>query len=449
MKSKNLMRGLVVSGLGFCLASSALGVLRNFSFESGSGSSASAWNQFGNALREKTGAFSGSYGMKLYGQFSGGTSVSGAYQSVKFQTGRKIQATARVLNRSSDPLTGDNFAVLKLVYFDAAGNEIASNESKAVRGSTAWNQSQIVSASLGPAPSTARSCVAYILFIQPNSTPFAPGSVIFDDVEVQVVPGGQGKLLWQDNFDGSNLDLSKWEPMIGDGSNYGIPGWGNNELQYYTGRNENVVVENGLLKIRARRENFSGRQFTSARLRTLGKLDFRYGRVEARIKVPAGQGLWPAFWMLPSNSPYGTWASSGEIDIMEVVNLADSVHGTIHFGNQWPGQVQNGGSRFLAAGWAADFHTYAVDWEPDQIRWYVDGQLYHTVTSRDWWSAVGSWNQRAPFDTAFHLLLNVAVGGNWPGNPDNGTPFPSEMVVDYVRVYQHPPTGSGGSIFGG
>jgi beta-glucanase (GH16 family) len=429
------MRSNLAVLVSAALAVAAYGQIKNPGFETGSGAQASSWTTFGNAFREASGARTGSFGLKLFGGFNGGTSVSGAFQRIEIAPGSRVYASCWAINRSSDAMSGDNFAVLKLVYFDKGGNEIEAKESRPIRGNTFKDRYHLISASLGPSPKAAVVCNIYLLFIQPASTPFASGSVTFDDIAVTIEATNPNKLVWNDEFSGKGLDLNKWEPMIGDGTAYGIPGWGNNELQFYTGRPDNVVVEEGFLRIRARRENYGGKQFTSARLRTLNKYEFRYGRIEARIQVPAGQGLWPACWMLPSNSPYGTWASSGEIDIMEMVNAADRVHGTVHFGDVWPGQQSNGGSRSISSG----FHTYIVDWRPDEIVWSVDGVEYHRVTSMEWWSRVGFWNQRAPFDTPFHLLLNVAVGGNWPGAPNQFTQFPAEMLVDYVRVYQYVP----------
>lgn len=246
---------------------------------------------------------------------------------------------------------------------------------------------------------------------------------------------GQPTLIWSDEFDAATLNTVTWEPMIGDGSAYGNPGWGNNELQYYTDRPSNVFLSGGYLHIVAREENFGGSAYTSARLRTLNNQDFRYGRLEARIKLPNGQGIWPAFWMLPTGSPYGGWAASGEIDIMESVNAMTTVYGTLHFGGEWPNNTSAGGTYIPGGALSQAFHIYGIEWDPDEIRWYYDGLLYHTETSSTWYSDAAPGNPRAPFDQDFHLLLNVAVGGNFPGPPDGSTSFPQEMLVDWVRVY--------------
>lgn len=239
-------------------------------------------------------------------------------------------------------------------------------------------------------------------------------------------------LVWADEFEGTALDDSRWSVQQGDGCAIDLCGWGNNELQWYQA--DNVEVGGGLLTIHARIEAAGGRDYTSARIRSLGKGDFRYGRIEARARLPRGQGMWPAIWMLPSDEVYGGWAASGEIDIVELVGHQPArVHGTLHYGGPAPAN-QNSGDHFdLPSGtFADDFHVFAVEWEEGEIRWYVDGELYQTQTS--WNSTAAAFP--APFDQRFHLLLNVAVGGDWPGNPDITTPLPQTMQVDYVRVYQ-------------
>jgi beta-glucanase (GH16 family) len=244
-------------------------------------------------------------------------------------------------------------------------------------------------------------------------------------------------LVWSDEFDGTAVDTNNWEFMLGDGSAYGIPGWGNNELQFYT--ESNASVSNGALTITAREEAMGGLDYTSARLRTLNKGDWTYGRFEMRAKLPVGQGMWPAFWMLSSVPDYGGWAASGEIDIMESRgNNPEQISGTLHYGGEWPENVSSGSGTLLPAGTAQDWHEYAIEWQFGEIRWYLDDQLY--ATQNNWYSTAG--NFPAPFDVNFHLLLNLAVGGYFPGPPDGTTVFPQEYVIDYVRVYGDlpPPT---------
>lgn len=241
------------------------------------------------------------------------------------------------------------------------------------------------------------------------------------------------QLVWADEFNGSGLDTSKWSYQIGTGTP--LIGWGNNELQFYTNRPTNIDVFNGNLWIVAQRENFGGMQYTSARIRTKNKGDWRYGKIEMRAKLPTGRGLWPAFWMLPTDEVFGGWPQSGEIDIMELVgHEPNRVHGTIHFGNAWPQNQWQGTSFTLPQGtFNDDFHTFTIEWQENQIKWFVDSTLYFVRVP----SHLGLLNW--PFNERFHIILNVAVGGNWPGSPDSTTVFPQAMVVDYVRVYQRSP----------
>jgi len=241
---------------------------------------------------------------------------------------------------------------------------------------------------------------------------------------------GAYQLVWSDEFDGTSLNMNNWSYQImGDG--------GNNEWQYYTSRPQNSWVANGALTIQALKEDYVvGGQtyhYTSARLRTANKQDFLYGKFEARIKLPKGQGIWPAFWMMPTDSVYGGWAASGEIDIMESINQAGTIYGTLHFGGQWPNNTSDGCLFSNGTDFSQTFHVYTIEWESTVFRWYVDGQLYCTKTS--WWSSAAAYP--APFDQFFHFILNVAVGGNWPGYPDATTTFPQQMQIDYIRVYQN------------
>lgn len=243
--------------------------------------------------------------------------------------------------------------------------------------------------------------------------------------------GTQWKLAWSDEFNGSSIDSSKWVLETGGG------GWGNNELEYYTTRPQNLFVKDGHIAIHAQQEHYTGpdgvsREYTSARLKTQGKFSQSYGRFEALIKIPRGQGIWPAFWMLGDDIDRAGWPSSGEIDIMENIGKEPAlVHGTIH----GPGYSADKGpsASFALPGndrFADDFHLYAVEWEPNEIRFYVDTHLYSTRTPADLPKGA-KW----VYDHPFFLLLNVAVGGGWPGNPDATSVFPQEMLVDYVRVY--------------
>ncbi len=256
-------------------------------------------------------------------------------------------------------------------------------------------------------------------------------------------------MVWNDEFDGDALDTTKWSCQIGTGTSEGLTDWGNQELEYYTDREENVRVEDGNLIITAikEEERVGGKLFTSARLRTVtddGEVLFstKYGRVEARIKLPEGEGLWPAFWMLPvDDSIYNEWAASGEIDIMEARGrFPDRIEGTIHYGQNWPNNVYKGEEFVLTEDTdITDYHLYSLEWEPGVLRWYIDNVCYYT--SEKWFSkgpASGAdYTWPAPFDVPFYILLNMAVGGTFDleANPYK-TEYPAEMKVDYVRVYQ-------------
>ncbi len=237
------------------------------------------------------------------------------------------------------------------------------------------------------------------------------------------------ELVWSDEFDGSSIDVSKWEHEVN------ATGGGNNELQYYTARPENSFVKDGQLHIVAHQEEYTSegqtRYYTSARMRTPNKGDWKYCRVDVRAMVPFGKGLWPAIWMLPTDWEYGGWPSSGEIDIMEHINNQDEIHGSVHteaynhkIGTQKSGQISNPDAD-------ENFHIYSIVWTEDKIDFLVDNNIYYTF-SNDKEGDYKTW----PFDKRFHLILNVAVGGDWPGNPTTDTKFPKEMIVDYVRVYQ-------------
>jgi len=243
---------------------------------------------------------------------------------------------------------------------------------------------------------------------------------------------GDWSLVWNDEFDGDRLNSGKWTAQLGDGCDIGLCGWGNNELQSYTAANASVT--DGKLVITARKEASGGREYTSARLRTMGKGDWTYGRFEIRAKLPAGQGLWPAIWMFSTDAVYGGWAASGEIDIVEARGQNPTeVLGTIHYGGSWPNNQSSGDSYSLTSGtFTSSFHTFVLEWTEGQMVWFVDGTPYQTQTEWNTTSAA----YPAPFDRRFHLLLNVAVGGNFPGAPDASTAFPQSMEVDYVRVYQ-------------
>jgi len=250
------------------------------------------------------------------------------------------------------------------------------------------------------------------------------------------VPPSSGFVLsWSDEFngaDGSPPDPGKWTYDIGG------RGWGNNELETYTNRAANAQIKGGNLVITAQKETFTGtdgttRDYTSARLKTQGLFAQAYGRFEARIKIPAGQGMWPAFWMLGNDITTNGWPKCGEIDIMENIGREPGiVHGSLHGPGSTATTSDETSTTTLAnnANFTADFHVYAIEWDPAQVKFFVDSNNYVTFQKANWPSN-GTW----VFDHPFFIILNVAVGGTWPGSPDATAQFPQQMLVDYVRVY--------------
>lgn len=319
--------------------------------------------------------------------------------------------------------------------------------------------------------------------IADQSTQFTPDTTVLQSKD-------GWELVWNDEFEGDKIDLNKWRHEIN------CWGGGNQEQQCYTKSKRNSFVSNGFLTIRALKQMSTGSAvpedwdgynvakatlpYSSARLRTKNRGDWKYGRFEVRAKLPQGQGTWPAIWMLPTDFVYGGWAASGEIDIMEAVNLhttykdsdadniADAkdqassdqssdgiksenrVHGTLHFGKNWPKNVSSGVSYDFGdenINPADDFHTYAIEWEKGEIRWYVDDVHYATQTQDGWWTHYKDENDQlqsgpddAPFNQKFHMLLNLAIGGGWAANVNHKGIDPAlehaDMLVDYVRVYQ-------------
>ncbi len=232
-------------------------------------------------------------------------------------------------------------------------------------------------------------------------------------------------LVWSDEFESTTINLADWSFDLGTS---------NDNIHYYTDRSNNAKILNGMLNILALKETYQGFKYTSALLKTKHRVNLRYGRVEARIKLPGGKGFVPAFWMLPDDDFYGWWPASGEIDIMEhPTNLVDQIYGTVHTGayNSFSGSGPRGGTVRIADAESA-FHVYAVEWTPEKIDFFIDDAKYFTFSKNH--SGSATW----PFDQPFYIILNLAVGGGWVGEPDGSTPFPAIMQVDYVRVYQNP-----------
>jgi hypothetical protein len=233
-------------------------------------------------------------------------------------------------------------------------------------------------------------------------------------------------LVWSDEFDGEIIDLDNWTYDLGNGSG----GWGNNELQTYTNSSNNSFVADGKLFIVAEKVGESA--YTSARLKSVDLQEFQYGRIDVRAILPKGQGIWPAIWMLGANYPEVGWPACGEIDIMELLgHLPGTIHGTAHWGIDWPNWTHQGLSTSIyPENFDEEFHVFSIDWTEDNIDFIMDDEVFFNINP----SMMNG--QPYPFNNPFFFILNVAVGGNWPGNPDESTTFPVFMAVDYVRVYQ-------------
>jgi beta-glucanase (GH16 family) len=233
------------------------------------------------------------------------------------------------------------------------------------------------------------------------------------------------KLVWADEFDGTALNSDFWSFETGNGPN----GWGNNELQFY--RTQNTSIQDGHLVITAKKEPFGGKEYTSSRIITKSKKEFRYGRVDIRAALPKGQGIWPALWMLGSNFDTVSWPACGEIDIMEMIGgggRENTVYGTVHWQNEGKNAKYEGKTTLPSGTFSDQFAVYSITWDATSIRWFVDNKQYHVIDTTP--------AELDEFRRNFFFIFNVAVGGNWPGSPNTTTTFPQHMIVDYVRVFQ-------------
>lgn len=287
-------------------------------------------------------------------------------------------------------------------------------------------ESSLTSESLDSKPSVERPSNS-----EDNSTNLNPPPSFIDQ---------RYELKFEDQFDGTSLNPNYWNIEYGTGDQYGLNGWGNNELEYY--QSDNVKVEDGLLKITAKREYQGGKSFTSGRIQTRDKVFFTYGYFEACIMMPTDRAMWPAFWLLPNNENiYGGWAASGEIDIMEAggVNMdAHTIGTTLHYGENYPNNKYTGQSNKIPGnGTINQFHMYGAEWTSEYIAFYIDGTMVYKITNDIYYSSKAPNNPSAPFDVDFYILLNLAVGGNYTGGVTPTSSFSSaDMYVDYVKVYQ-------------
>ncbi len=434
-------------------------VLSNPGFESdppGENQNLIGWTGYGQAWgntfnQTGAGARSGTNHFKVFQGFTRSVNYSGAIQDYISGPGATYTAEGWAKMISTDALAGQNVAWIEVTFRDAAANMLALYRSSLITTNSiprnTWlnlpvtNQYNPNTFSL---TNTAKTLVAppgtcfvrYQIVLQGDAAG-STGSVHFDDLSLNLTsasPYGDWNIAWSDEFNGTSIDAKTWTFDLGNGG--ANPGWGNSELQYYTSRTNNAYVSNGLLHIVAQKESTNGFGFTSARMKTQGLTAFKHGRFEWRARCPAGTGFWPALWFLGTNITNVGWPGCGEIDVMETSGASlTKVQGSLHSGgtNGDPTAIYT----FPDGGSVINFHTYVLDWSPNAFLFYVDGHLYQTQTS--WTSSLGA-GFPAPFDKPCFIIMNLAVGGNYVGNPGAATinangGFPGDLQVDYVRVF--------------
>ena len=432
----------------------ASSLLSNPGFESdpsGQTATINGWNSYGgNAFSETspTIAHSGTNYFKVYQQFVNYVNYTGIYQDYISGAGAIYQADGWAYMIDTDKLVGQNAGWIEVTFRDANANILALYRSAVIttndiaRGRfpiNTWNDLPVtnqynpstlvitnsVSRLVAPAGTY---FVRYQIVLQGDAS-YSNGSMYFDDlnlVQIGGAPYGNWNIVWNDEFNGTTNNPNVWTYDLGNS------GWGNNELEYYTSRTNNVRTAGGMLHIAAQRESYNGASYTSARMKSQGLFSFQYGRLEWRAKLPVGTGTWPALWLLGTNINTIGWPNCGEIDVVENNgNNPGQEQGSLHWGGD-----STAFYNFLNGDSVTNFHTYTLDWSPTAFLFYVDGHLYQTQTS--WTSPAGTYP--FPFNQPFFLIMNLAIGGSYLGNPSQatinaGTVFPAEMLVDYVRIY--------------
>lgn len=328
---------------------------------------------------------------------------------------------------SSSIISAESSAESSSSVIPASSEKLLSSSSEdAIESSATSSSSVILSSDSREESSDSRSSSSSTAVQSSNSVETASSSS--SETTSSSSAGPSAQYLWNDEFEGDAIDTSKWTYDIGTGAS----GWGNNEWEYYTSRKENAYVKDGVLHIRAQKEDYEGSKYTSARMLTKGKFAFKYGTVEARIALPTGKGIWPAFWMLGENFDTVGWPACGEIDIIEAVNSENKIYGTNHWanGSEYATYGNNTGN-YRNQKYELDitqFNTYKFTWDEKYIRMFVDDFMYHEILIEN------NEGDTEEFHKPFFFLLNVAVAGNWPGFEVDDTQFPNEMLVDYIRV---------------
>ena len=458
-KTFSLSRALLVLSAASWLASAAIteaaSLLSNPGFETdppGQNQNVVAWQLYGpNTFSESdiSTAHSGTNYFKVYNAFTGNVNYSGCYQDYISGPGVTYSADGWAYTATTDALAGQNAAWIEVTFRDANAKILALYRTAVITTNLIasggfpkgqWNHLQFTNqydintyqvtntvAQLTAPPGTV--FLRYQTLFQGDAQS-SLGSVYFDDlniVQTGGAPYGNMNIVWDDEFDGAQIKTNIWTYDIGNG------GWGNNELEYYTSRTNNAFVANGLLHIVALKESTNGSSFTSARMKSEGLFSFTYGRLEWRAQMPYGLGFWPALWMLGTNISSIGWPNCGEIDVLENTGTNSTmVQSSIHYGGNATA-IYN----FIDGAAITNFHTYTLDWTTNALLFYVDGHLFETQTN--WGNAYGPYP--FPFNQPFFLIMNLAVGGNYVGNPsvseiNANTTFPGQVLVEYVRIYR-------------
>lgn len=437
----------------------AANVLLNPGFEfdpTGQTATILGWNAYGINAYGETGAgqaHSGTNYFKVYQEFNSQVNYTGVYQDYISGPGAAYTAAGWAYTLSTDKLAGQNEAWIEVTFRDADQNVLALYRSELITTNiiatgifpvNTWinlpvtNQydpntdlvTNTVSQLIAPAGAYFVRC--QVVFQGDNKK--SGGSVYFDDLSLTPVgnnPYGNWNIVWSDEFNSNAINSNVWTYDLGNGGSN--PGWGNNELEYYTSNSANAYCSNGYLHIAALRQSTNGYSYTSARLKSEGLFSYLYGRIEWRAQLPAGIGCWPALWMLGTNITSISWPGCGEIDVMEN-NGSNSlaVQGSLHSGSD-----ETAVYNFLGGDSATNFHTYTLDWTSDSIIFYVDGHLYEDQTG---WGSSTTNPYPFPYNQPFFFIMNLAIGGNYVGNPtqsqiNSGTAFPAQMLIDYIRIY--------------
>ncbi len=409
------------------------------------------WNSYGGntyIMANPALAHGGTNCFKVYQAFAGAVNDAGVYQDYISGPGAVYSADGWACTGAADTLAGQNIAWIEVTFRDASAKVLALYRSalintNAVAAGTfpasAWvnlsvtNQYdpqsyQIINQTSRLVAPPGTYFVRYQIMFQGDAQN-SRGSVWFDDLNLSRTGGapyGSWSLAWSDEFNGTSIDKTIWTYDLGAG------GWGNRELEYYTSNAANAYVADGYLHIAARKESRDGHAYTSARMKSEGLFSFQCGRLEWRAQLPRGTGFWPALWLLGTNISSVGWPGCGEIDVVENKGSdLGMVQGSLHSGSD-----ETAIYRFLNGDSVAHFHTYTLDWTPHAILFYIDGHLYESQNR--WSSSLGAYP--LPFNQPFFILMNIAIGGNYLGNPDAntinaGSSFPGEMLVDYVRIY--------------